>query len=83
MFTIVLVVFSVLLLTASAFAQAASKRVALVIQFPARTYTEIVTVPADATAAQVLDAAVIPVGLAQFPWGPGLCNIDGVGNPAT
>lgn len=83
LFTIVLVVFSVLLLTASAFAQAASKRVALVIQFPARTYTEIVTVPADATAAQVLDAAVIPVGLAQFPWGPGLCNIDGVGNPAT
>ncbi len=70
-------------LVATAYAQSATKRVALVIQFPTRTYTEIVTVPDNATAAQVLEAAIIPVGVAQFPWGPGLCNIDGVGNPAT
>lgn len=73
----------VLLVAAAAFAQGTTKRVALVIQFPTRTYTEIVTVPETATAAQVLEAAVIPVGMVQFAWGPALCNIDGVGNPAT
>lgn len=82
-FTPILAFMIVLLLAGAAFAQATTKRVALVIQFPTRTYTEIVTVPANATAAQVLEAAVIPVGMVQFAWGPGLCNIDGVGNPAT
>lgn len=76
-----LVVLSVLLVAATAFGQAATKRVALVIQFPGRTYTEIVTVPENATADQVLEAALISVEMAQYPWGPALCNIDGVGNP--
>lgn len=62
-------------------AQGATKRVALVIQFPNRSYTEIVTVPVTATTADALKEAAIPVGIAQLPFGPGLCNIDGVGNP--
>lgn len=71
----------VLALAVTASAQGSAKRVALVIQFPDRTYTEIVTVPDTATTADVLKEAVIPVGIAQLPFGPGLCNIDGVGNP--
>ncbi len=71
----------VLLIATTAFAQGGEKRVALVIQFPDRTYTEIVSVPADATTADVLRAASIPVGIAELSWGEALCNIDGVGNP--
>ncbi len=71
----------VLLIATTAFAQGGEKRVALVIQFPDRTYTEIVSVPADATTADVLEAAQIPVGMADFSWGKAICNIDGVGNP--
>jgi ABC-type nitrate/sulfonate/bicarbonate transport system substrate-binding protein len=69
------------LLTASALAQETVKRVALVIQLPDYVYSEIVTVPADATTADVLEAAVIPVGMATFSWGTAICNIGGVGNP--
>ena len=71
----------VLALAVTASAQGSTKRVALVIQFPDHSYTEIVTVPETATTADVLKEAVIPVGIAQLPFGPGLCNIDGVGNP--
>ncbi|HHB90761.1 MAG TPA: PEP-CTERM sorting domain-containing protein [Anaerolineae bacterium] len=70
-----------LLIATTAFAQGGEKRVALVIQFPDRTYTEIVRVSADATTADVLEAAQIPVGMADFSWGKAVCNIDGVGNP--
>ena len=70
-----------LLVATTAFAQGGDKRVALVIQFPDHTYTEIVTVPADATTADVLEAATIPVAMADFSWGKAICNIDGVGNP--
>ncbi len=65
----------------AAFAQGGDKHVALVIQFPDHVYTEIVTVPANATTADVLEAATIPVGMADFSWGKAICNIDGVGNP--
>ena len=80
----IVLIFAVLLvlgLAATASAQGGTKRVALVIQFPDRSYTEIVTVPDTATTADVLQAAVIPVGIAQLSFGPGLCNINGVGNP--
>jgi len=69
------------LLTAAAWAQAPGKRVALVIQLPDYVYAEIVTVPAEATTADVLEAAVIPVGLFAAPWGRAVCSIGGVGNP--
>ena len=62
-------------------AQSPSKRVALVIQFPDRVYTEIVAVPANAATADVLAAAVIPVDMAAFGFGQAVCNINGVGNP--
>lgn len=68
------------LVAVSALAQE-TKRVALVIEFPDYTYSEIVTVPADATTADVLEAAVIPVGMADLGWGIAVCNIGGVGNP--
>jgi hypothetical protein len=75
------VVLALMLVTTAAFAQGGDKNVALVIQFPDHTYTEIVTVPANATTADVMAAATIPVGMADFSWGKALCNIDGVGNP--
>ncbi len=78
-FLLALIVVMILATTVSA--EGGSKRVALVIQFPDRTYTEIVTVPEGATTADVLEAAVIPVGMAKYSWGTGLCNINGVGNP--
>ncbi|MDW8269951.1 MAG: hypothetical protein RMN24_12380 [Anaerolineae bacterium] len=68
------------LLTTAALAQE-TKRVALVIAFPDHTYSEIVTVPADATTADVLEAAIIPVGMVELSWGTAICNIGGVGNP--
>lgn len=78
LFTVLL---ALMLVTTAAFAQDGSKHVALVIQFPDRVYTEIVTVPADATTADVMEAATIPVEMAEFSWGKAICNIDGVGNP--
>jgi hypothetical protein len=72
----------ILLLTATAaLAQGGEKQVGLVIQFPDRVYTEVVTVPADATTADVLEAANIPVGMADTDFGKAVCNIDEVGNP--
>jgi len=70
-----------MLVSTAAFAQGGDKNVALVIQFPDHVYTEIVTVPANATTADVMEAATIPVGLADFSWGKAICNINGVGNP--
>ncbi len=81
LFVIITALTLMILLATTAFAQGATKRVALVIQFPDRTYTEIVTVPADATTADVLEAATIPVAMADLSWGKAICNIDGVGNP--
>ena len=78
---ILIALLALMLIATTAFAQGGDKNVALVIQFPDRVYTEIVTVPADATTADVLEAATIPVGMADLSWGKALCNIDGVGNP--
>ncbi len=78
---ILVTLLALVLIATAAFAQGGDKNVALVIQFPDRVYTEIVTVPADATTADVLEAATIPVGIAELSWGKALCNIDGVGNP--
>jgi hypothetical protein len=69
------------LITAAAWAQAPGKRVALVVKFPDYVYAEIVTVPVEATTADVLEAAVIPVGMREFTWGKAVCSIGGVGNP--
>lgn len=69
------------LIVAATWAQETTKRVALVIQLPDYVYSEIVTVPVEATTADVLEAALIPVGMAEFSWGKAVCNIGGVGNP--
>ena len=54
-----------------------SKEVALVITFSdGSTHTEIVDVPTDATTADVLEAAKVPVGIADYGFGPAICNID-------
>lgn len=76
-----LALLTLLVVAGGVLAQTATKEVALVIALPTATHLEIVTVPADATTADVLSAASIPVGMAQFPWGAAVCNIDGVGNP--
>jgi len=71
----------VLLLTTVAFAQGGEKRVGLVVQFPDSVYTEVVTVPADATAADVLAASSLNVGMTETDWGMAVCNINDVGSP--
>ncbi len=78
---LLIVLLALMLVSTAAFAQGGDKNVALVIQFPDHVYTEIVTVSTDATTADVLAAAAIPVGIADLSWGKALCNIDGVGNP--
>jgi len=72
-----------LLIAASALAAGDSKQVALVIIYPdSSTYTEIATVPVDATTADVLSAANVPVDLYDGGFGPAVCNINGQGCPS-
>ena len=70
------------LVATTAFANGDTKEVALVITYSdGTTHTEIVTVPADATTADVLEAADTPVGMADSGWGPAICNINDDGCP--
>jgi len=71
----------VLLLGTVAFAQGGEKEVGLVVQFPDSVHTEIVKVPADATAADVLAASTLKVGMADTDFGKAVCNINDVGSP--
>lgn len=71
----------VLLLAVAVSAQSGDKQVGIVIQFPDALHTEIVTAPADANTAEVLESATVSAALADMGFGPALCNIDGVGNP--
>jgi hypothetical protein len=70
-----------LLLATVAFAQGGEKHVGLVVQFPDGVHTEIVTVPVDATTADVLAASTLNVGMADTDWGKAVCNINDVGSP--
>ncbi len=81
-----LVIFIAILLLAlvatTAYANGDTKDVALVITYSdGTTHTEIVTVPTDATTADVLTAADVPVGLFDAGWGIALCNINNDGCP--
>ena len=77
-FLVALVV--VLVLGTVVLAADASKQVGLVIQFPDNSvHTEIVTVPENATVADVLKAASVSVTIADTSWGPALCGIDDTG----
>ncbi|NOX61151.1 MAG: PEP-CTERM sorting domain-containing protein [Chloroflexi bacterium] len=79
---LVLSLLLMLILATAAVAQTPTKQVALVIQFEdGAVYTEIVTAPVDATTAEVLEAANIPVGMADAGFGPAVCNIDNQGCP--
>lgn len=79
---ILIITLALLLVLATTAFAAGSKEVALVITYSdGSTYTEIVEVPADATAADVLDAAKVPVGLADYGFGPAVCNINEDGCP--
>lgn len=70
----------VLIVAAAVAAAGDTKQVGLVVTYPdSTTYTEIVTVPVDATSADVLAAATVPVGLYDGGFGPAVCNIDGQG----
>ena len=70
------------LVATTAYANGDTKDVALVITYSdSTTYTEIVTVPADATTADVLTAAVVPVGMFDGGWGPAVCSINNDGCP--
>ncbi len=72
-----------LLIAATALAASDNKQVALVITYPdGSTHTEIVTVPVDATTADVLTAADVTVGLFDGGFGPAVCNINGQGCPS-
>ena len=71
----------VLLLTTVAFAAGGEKEVGIVVQFPDSVHTEIVKVPADATAADVLAASTLKVGMADTDFGKAICNINDVGSP--
>ncbi len=73
-----------LILTAGAsFAQTGgTKQVGLVVTFPdGVTHTEVVTVPATATALDALKAAKLNVVTAESSFGPALCKINDTGCP--
>ncbi|MCP4167425.1 MAG: PEP-CTERM sorting domain-containing protein [Chloroflexi bacterium] len=81
-FIILLVLLSILL-ASTAYAQGnGTKQVALVISYSdGTTYTEIVTVPSDASTTVVLESADVPVGMFDAGWGPAVCNINNDGCP--
>lgn len=65
-------------------ADAATKRVGLVIAFPDGTrHAEVVTVPAGATTFEALQAARIKLVSQTTGFGPAICAINNVGCPAT
>ena len=71
--------------SATAFAQdmTDTKDVGIVIRYSDGTvYSEIVTVPADATAFDVLEAANIEMVSLETSFGPAVCKIGDDGNPA-
>lgn len=72
-----------LLLTAPVLAQSGTKQVGLVVQFDdGSVHTEVVTVPADATVADVLQNASVSVTISETSWGPALCAINNTGCPS-
>jgi len=80
--TFIVVIALLLLLTTVIFAEGDAKEVALVITYSSgATHTEIVTVPVDATTADVLASADVPVGMEDFGFGPAICNINADGCP--
>lgn len=80
---LVVVALLALLLTGTVFAQAGTKQVGLVVQFPDGTvHTEVVTVANDATVADVLKSASVSVTISETSWGPALCAIENTGCPA-
>ncbi|RUA15609.1 MAG: hypothetical protein DSY55_05945 [Clostridia bacterium] len=81
--SLILIILALLLLVSSTtvFAGGGEKEVGLVVQLPDHTITKIVTVPADATAADVLVASGLDVGMADTDWGKAVCSIEGIGSP--
>lgn len=72
-----------LLLSSGVVAHGGNKQVGLVIQFPdGQVHTEVVTVPAEATVADVLQQASLPVTLTTTDFGIALCAIGDTGCPA-
>ena len=82
---VVLAVASLLVIvTGGALADTPTKRVGLVIGFPTGDpHLEIVTVPATATAYDVLKAAKINLGGQIGAYGPAICSINNVGCPTS
>jgi hypothetical protein len=83
----VLTVVAVLLLASLAgsalAAEEGTKQVGLVIAFPDGTeHLQVVTVPADATTFDALQAADIDLASTQAGFGPAVCGINKVGCPA-
>lgn len=69
-----------LVMTTAVAADGGTKQVGLVITYPdGTTHSEIVTVPSDATTADVLAAAIVPVGMADAGFGPAVCSINNQG----
>ncbi len=80
--TVIVAIALLLLFAFTVIADGETKEVALVITYSTgATHTEIVTVPADATTAEVLENADIPVGIADYGFGPAVCNINADGCP--
>lgn len=80
-----LVIAVILALTGGAsFAQTGeTKQVGVVVMFPdGTTHTEVVTIPATATALDALKAAKLTVETADGSFGPALCKINATGCPA-
>ncbi len=70
----------VLVLGSAVLAADATKQVGVVIRFPDESvHTEIVTVPEDATVADVLKNASVNAIISDTSWGPALCGINDVG----
>lgn len=84
LFTLVLLLVLVSLSAGAAFAQTeTTKQVGLVVTFADGTsHREIVTVPAGATALDVLAAANVTVVTSETAFGPALCKINDTGCPA-
>lgn len=77
-----LIALLLIIVIASVAAAAGDKQVGLVITYAdGTTHSEIVTVPAGATTADVLAAASVPVGTFDSGFGPAVCNINGQGCP--
>ena len=82
-FVFLLIVVMLVLSAGASFAQTGeTKQVGLVVTFPdGTTHTEVVTVPATATALDALKAAKLSVVTAESSFGPALCKINETGCP--